>query len=82
MVNRTKRGRFLKSTQVARYNQQLKKLHKSSEECEQSENLDTFVPLFDTPSTPAAGSNSLNDHSYTQPTGSFGEIKESFLVEN
>lgn len=64
---------------MARYNQQLKNLHKSSEECEQSENLDTFVPLFDTPSTTAAGSNSLDDHSYTQPTGSFDEINESFF---
>lgn len=48
MVNRTKKGRFLKPTQVARYNQQLKNLHKSSEECDQLVNLDTFVPLFDT----------------------------------
>lgn len=76
MVNRTKKGRCLKSTQAARSNQQLKNLHKSSEECEQSVNPDTFVPLFDTPSTPAAGSNSLVDHSYTQPTGSFDEINE------
>lgn len=37
------------------------------------------MPLFDTPSTPAAGSNSLVDHSYTQPTGLFDEINESFF---
>lgn len=78
MVNRTKKGRFLKPTQVARYNQQLKNLHKSSEECDQLVNLDTFVPLFDTQSTPAAGS-TLDDHSYIQSTGSFDEINEAFF---
>lgn len=82
MVNRTKHGHFFKkSIQVARYNQQLTNLHKSSEECEQPVNLDTFVPLYDTQSTPAESS-TLNDHSYIQSTGSFDYINESFLVEN
>lgn len=81
MVNRTKKGRFLKPTQVARYNQQLKNLHKSSEECDQLVNLDTFVPLFDTQSTPAAGS-TLDDHSYIQSTGRLMKLMKHFLVES
>lgn len=41
MVNRRKKGRFLKLIQVARYNQILKNLHTSNEEFEQPVNLDT-----------------------------------------
>lgn len=75
------KGKDFKSTQVTCCNQQLKNVHKLNEECDQLVNLDTFMPLFDTLSTPAAGS-TLDDHWYIQSTGSSDEINETFLVEN